>query len=33
MSRATPLRTAGSGESMNEPPYFTTNVSPLNFWM
>jgi hypothetical protein len=33
MSRATPLRTAASGESMNDPPYLTTKVSPLNFWM
>ena len=26
MSRATPLRTAGSGESMKLPPYLTTKV-------
>ena len=33
MSRATPLRTAGSGESMKLPPYFTTKVCPENRWM
>ena len=30
-SRATPLRTAGSGESMKLPPYLMTKVAPLNF--
>ena len=33
MSRATPLRTFASGESMKLPPYLTTKVAPLNFWI
>src|SRR5436853_613915 len=33
MSRATPLRTFGSGESMKLPPYLITKVAPLNLWM
>lgn len=33
MSRATLVRIFSSGESMKLPPYLTTNVAPLNFWM
>src|ERR1035441_7640631 len=33
MSRATPLRVSGSGESMKLPPYLTTKVAPLNRWI
>ncbi len=33
MSRATPLRTSGSGESMKLPPYLMTKVAPLKRWM
>ena len=33
MSVATRLRASGFGSSMNEPPYFTTNVEPRKSWM
>ena len=32
MSRATPWRTAASGESMNDPPYFGRHIDYFNSW-